>query len=198
MNNEAYTPAALCDTIVKRILHHYPHTRHCLWVDPHAGEGAFLEAFKRAGLYWYGATLDPKHSQLLNIDCRDFLQSKRTDYPMKEHQGLVLCGNPPFEGIEHHIRHGINLTQSYEVVSFVMPSNTPNVKRNAFAMKLRPFGVMFPTPRVPYGGPGKDGRRNGTRDTSVFVFNQSAIPNEIISGPYRDGMWVPSVKRGRK
>lgn len=198
MNNEAYTPASLCDTIIRRILHHYPHTRSCLWVDPHAGEGAFLEAFKRAGLIYYGATLDPKHAIDLGIDCRDFLQSKRTDYPLKEHQGLVLCGNPPFEGIEHHIRHGINLTQSYEVVSFVMPTATPNVRKNAFAMNLRPFGIWFPTPRVPYSGPGKDGRRRAEYDTSVFVINQSPPPNQTISGPYRDGMWVPSVKRGRK
>jgi len=193
MNNEAYTPAALCDTIVRRILHHYPHTRHCLWVDPHAGEGAFLEAFKRAGLCWYGATLDPKHATSLQIDCRDFLQSKRTDYPMKEHQGLVLCGNPPFEFVQSHIKHAVTLTHSFEVISWIMPTSTPNSKQNANAMTMRPFGVWFPMPRVPYSGPGKTGRGGGTRDTSVFVINQSPPPNEILRGP-----WIPPLKMGRK
>ena len=95
----------------------------------------------------------------------------------------MLCGNPPFEGIHSHIRHSINLTQSFEVVSYRdARTATPNVRQNAFAMNLRPFGVWFPTPRVPYSGPGKDGRR-AEYDTSVFVINQSPPPTKQSQAP---------------
>lgn len=73
-----------------------------LW-EPHAGAGLLVEALRGAGRYVYASDIEPRAD---DIHVQDFLAA-----PEMPNGATGIVMNPPYRGIDAHIRHALDLTE---------------------------------------------------------------------------------------
>ena len=112
--DQFYTKASIAKECVDSILSNYPDALQYIWVEPSAGNGAFLKALPDY-IPLIAIDLDPKAPGIKKLDF--FLWNTTTDEPK------VYFGNPPFGSqgslAKAFIRHAAQNTA--KVIAFILP-----------------------------------------------------------------------------
>lgn len=112
--DQFYTKISIAKECIDSILSNYPEALHCIWVEPSAGNGAFLKGLPES-IPAIAIDLDPKAPEIQKLD---FLRWNATsDEPR------VFFGNPPFGSqgslAKAFIRHAAQNTA--KVIAFILP-----------------------------------------------------------------------------
>lgn len=132
--DQFYTRAEVARSCVKEILDRVEGARDRQWIEPAAGNGAFLKEVPE-GIETLGIDLDPKSEGILK---GDFLKWA----PGATSKKLLLFGNPPFGPqsclAKSFIKYGARLC---DVIAFILPRSfeKPSMSR-AFPMD---FHLIF-------------------------------------------------------
>jgi len=114
MNDQFYTKAAVASECVNTILTKYPEATTCQWIEPSAGNGAFLKALP-AHIHPISLDIDPKDAA---IERADFLKW----IPPTTTQNRIFFGNPPFgrqgASAKAFIKHAAT---SATIIAFILP-----------------------------------------------------------------------------
>lgn len=127
--DQFYTKATIAKTCIDTILALLPFTSKYLWIEPSAGNGAFLHslspAFEKVGL-----DIDPKAA---DIQEQDYLKWT----PPKE-KNIIIFGNPPFGRQSSLAKAFIGKSCEFaKVIAFILPKSfTKPSMFNAFDRKF--------------------------------------------------------------
>lgn len=98
----------------------------CLWIEPSAGEGAFLRELPRPRV---GIDLDPRHPE---VQRGDFLHWRPSAAGIK-----IVVGNPPFgKNSSLAVRFFNHAANFADVIAFILPRT---FQKDSFQQKLDPF-----------------------------------------------------------
>jgi hypothetical protein len=114
MNDQFYTKAAVAAKCVNTILTLYPEVTSYQWIEPSAGNGAFLNSIP-SNIHPISLDIDPKDPR---IEKADFLKWT----PPVTSQPRIFFGNPPFgrqgSAAKGFIRHAAT---SATIIAFILP-----------------------------------------------------------------------------
>ena len=170
----AYTPVERAAAIVRSLLPDLG--ANPLVCDPHAGGGAFLRAFRDAGLSYRAREIDPAAVRLLHaqdLDCEegDFLDMVR---PRCD---LSFIGNPPFSLAVEHLLFALSWRP--RMVAWILPAGwgsrtgRPGQQNPREVFESEGYGCPVICPmegRDTYGGPGRDAKGSAQTDNALFVW----------------------------
>ena len=131
--------------------------------DPHAGGGAFLRAFRDAGLSYRAREIDTAAVRLLHaqdLDCEegDFLRMSR---PLCD---VSLIGHPPFTLAESHLLYALSWRP--RMIAWILPAG--------WGSRLGHPAAVFETPgyHCPVICPmeGRDAKGSAQTDNALFVW----------------------------
>jgi hypothetical protein len=114
MNDQFYTKSSIATKCINTILSHCPDATTYQWIEPSAGNGAFLKALP-SNIHPISLDIDPKDP---SIEKADFLKwiSPGTSQPR------IFFGNPPFgrqgSAAKAFIRHAAT---SATIIAFILP-----------------------------------------------------------------------------
>ena len=165
----AYTPVERAAAIVRSLLPDLGDNP--LVADVHAGGGAFLRAFRDAGLSYRAREIDPAavrllHAQDLDCETGDFLRMVR---PLCD---VSLIGNPPFSLAVEHLLHALSWRP--RMIAWSLPAGWGSrLGHPAAVFDSEGYGCPVICPmegRDAYGGPGREARGNAQTDNALFVW----------------------------
>lgn len=125
--DQFYTSEAVAKSCINHITTMLPHTSEYLWVEPSAGNGAFLHniPYERIGL-----DLEPNASDIIK---QDYLK-----WSPPEGRDIIIFGNPPFGRQSSLAKLFISKScQFAKVIAFILPKSfTKPSMFNAFDLKF--------------------------------------------------------------
>lgn len=115
MKDQFYTNESVAKSCIKRIINMLPFTNDYLWIEPSAGNGAFLHnipsSFQKIGI-----DLEPKAEDILK---QDFLKWKP---PLNK--DIIVFGNPPFGRQSSLAKAFITKScQFAKIIAFILPKS---------------------------------------------------------------------------
>jgi hypothetical protein len=128
--DQYYTQATVATACVKKILDIFPCPEEYQWIEPAAGNGAFLKAAAGRNLDLLGIDLEPKGVGILQ---GDFLAWA----PLTEKR-RIFFGNPPFGRQGSIAKSFIKHAAAYaDIIAFILPRSfvKPSMSR-AFPLKF--------------------------------------------------------------
>lgn len=134
--DQFYTSPTVAASCIARILQHVPHATECTWVEPSAGNGAFLHKVPPCITNKIGIDLDPQSPDILK---HDYLQwSPGADATMKTMQSILVFGNPPFGRQSSLAKAFIAKSCTFaDAIAFILPKSfTKPSMFNAFDLKF--------------------------------------------------------------
>jgi len=113
--DQFYTNESVAAVCVARVMELLPETRACLWIEPSAGNGAFLRALP-ASMDSIGLDIDP---QAKGIIVHDYLT-----WNPPVGKDIVVFGNPPF-GRQSSLAKAFisNSCEFATIVAFILPKS---------------------------------------------------------------------------
>ena len=129
MKDQFYTQEGVAKSCINHIINLLPHTQNYLWVEPSAGNGAFLHhiptSYEKIGI-----DIEPKAKDIIK---EDFLKW----YPPKD-RDIIIFGNPPFGRQSSFAKSFISKSCEFaKVIAFILPKSfTKPSMFNAFDLKF--------------------------------------------------------------
>ncbi len=129
MKDQFYTNEIVAKSCIKQITTLLPHTNKYIWVEPSAGNGAFLHnipsCYEKIGL-----DLEPKAKDIIRQDYLKWLPPKGKD--------IIIFGNPPFGRQSSSAKSFISKSCEFaKVIAFILPKSfTKPSMFNAFDLKF--------------------------------------------------------------
>ena len=113
--DQFYTKEEVAKSCIQQIIEKLPHTNEYTWIEPSAGNGAFLHNIPREYAK-IGIDIDPKAN---DIDTQDYLTWK----PPTEKE-IIIFGNPPFGRQSSMAKSFIKKScQFAKVIAFILPKS---------------------------------------------------------------------------
>lgn len=113
--DQFYTEVGVAKSCISIVTSLFPYTSECFWVEPSAGDGAFL---KNISYEKIGMDVDPKGDEILK---RDFFTWKPPDNPDKD---IIIIGNPPFGRQSSMAKAFIRRSCEFaKVIAFILPKS---------------------------------------------------------------------------
>ena len=131
IKDQYYTKSCVAKKCVDAILAMYPLSKDMLWIEPSAGNGAFLRALPNTVTDRVGIDIDPKSVDIIKADFLDWV-------PHVQNKKRVVFGNPPFGRQGSLAKAFIGRACSFaDIVAFVLPRSfvKPSMLR-AFPLKF--------------------------------------------------------------
>ena len=127
--DQFYTKEQVAKVCIQSILNHLPFTKDYLWVEPSAGNGAFLHSLPQS-FSSIGLDLDPKAN---NIQQQDYLT-----WSAPSQRDIIVFGNPPFGRQSSLAKSFIAKSCRFaSVIAFILPKSfTKPSMFNAFHHKF--------------------------------------------------------------
>jgi hypothetical protein len=132
--DQFYTSPTVASSCIALILQHVPHATECTWVEPSAGNGAFLHNVPPCITNKIGIDLDPQSPDILK---HDYLKwSPDADATMTPH--ILVFGNPPFGRQSSLAKAFIAKSCAFaDAIAFILPKSfTKPSMFNAFDLKF--------------------------------------------------------------
>jgi len=129
MKDQFYTDENVAKTCINQITTLLPHTKKYVWVEPSAGNGAFLHnipsSYEKIGL-----DLEPKAKDIIKQDYLKWLPPKDKD--------IIIFGNPPFGRQSSLAKSFISKSCEFaKVIAFILPKSfTKPSMFSAFDLKF--------------------------------------------------------------
>ena len=129
MKDQFYTDENVAKTYINQITTLLPHTKKYVWVEPSAGNGAFLHnipsSYEKIGL-----DLEPKAKDIIKQDYLKWLPPKDKD--------IIIFGNPPFGRQSSLAKSFISKSCEFaKVIAFILPKSfTKPSMFSAFDLKF--------------------------------------------------------------
>jgi hypothetical protein len=129
MKDQFYTDEKVAKTCINQIITLLPHTTEYVWVEPSAGNGAFLHnippSYEKIGL-----DLDPKAKDIIK---QDYLK-----WSPPEDRDIIIFGNPPFGRQSSLAKSFISKScKVAKVIAFILPKSfTKPSMFSAFDLKF--------------------------------------------------------------
>jgi hypothetical protein len=129
--DQFYTSPTVAASCIALIAQHIPHANECTWVEPSAGNGAFLHNVPSCITNKMGIDLDPKSPDILKHDYLEW----SPDAKMKP---ILVFGNPPFGRQSSLAKAFIAKSCTLaDVIAFILPKSfTKPSMFNAFDLKF--------------------------------------------------------------
>lgn len=133
IKDQFYTNVNVAKTCIKHITDLLPVTSNYLWIEPSAGNGAFLHnipaTFEKIGL-----DIEPKAEDIL---AQDYLKWN----PPLQNKDIIVFGNPPFGRQSSLAKSFISKSCEFaKVIAFILPKSfTKPSMFNAFDLKFHPI-----------------------------------------------------------
>lgn len=112
--DQFYTKPSIARECINSILSNYPEALQCIWVEPSAGNGAFLSALPST-ISRVAIDLDPRVPGIIKADFLTWIPAS--------HEPRVFFGNPPFGSqgslAKSFIKHAAQNTA--KVIAFILP-----------------------------------------------------------------------------
>jgi hypothetical protein len=127
--DQFYTKVDVAKSCIQTILDHFPFSKNYLWVEPSAGNGAFLHNLPN-GFAKIGLDIDPKAEGILK---QDYL---KWDPPVEK--DIIVFGNPPFGRQSSLAREFIRKSCKFaKIIAFILPKSfvKPSMS-NSFDLKF--------------------------------------------------------------
>lgn len=113
--DQFYTQKNVAQACVKALSGLLP--ENAFFIEPSAGEGAFLYALEEQNYSYLAYDIEPKHLAIIH---KDFLYTKAKDFPTRP---LILIGNPPFgKNSSLAIRFFNHAAQFCEMIALILPA----------------------------------------------------------------------------
>jgi len=118
IKDQFYTNENVAKSCIQRILTLLPHSSDYLWIEPSAGNGAFLHnipaAFAKVGI-----DLDPKAADIQKHDYLEWTLS-----PTPTDKNIIVFGNPPFGRQSSLAKAFIAKSCEFaQVIAFILPKS---------------------------------------------------------------------------
>ncbi len=129
--DQFYTKETVAKSCIQQILAVVPDASHCIWVEPSAGNGAFLHQIPST-IERMGLDIEPKAK---DITKQDYLQWVP---PPSTKKDILVVGNPPFGRQSSLAKSFIAKScQFAKVIAFILPKSfTKPSMFNAFDLKF--------------------------------------------------------------
>lgn len=127
--DQYYTKSSVAQECVARIFQHCPEVAEYQWIEPSAGNGAFLKAVP-AGTDAIGIDLEPKGTGILQGNFLDWIPTSA--------KNRIIFGNPPFGRQSSLAKSFIKYAAQYaSIIAFILPRSfvKPSMS-NAFPLKF--------------------------------------------------------------
>jgi hypothetical protein len=127
--DQFYTNESVAKSCIQRIINLLPVTSDYLWVEPSAGNGAFLHnippSFQKVGV-----DLEPKAKDIIKQDYLEWSPPSNTD--------IIVFGNPPFGRQSSLAKAFISKSCKFaKIIAFILPKSfTKPSMFNAFDLKF--------------------------------------------------------------
>jgi hypothetical protein len=130
--DQFYTSPIVAASCVSRILKHVPHATECTWVEPSAGNGAFLHNVPPCITHKIGIDLDPQSPDILKHDYLKWSPGATMTPP------ILVFGNPPFGRQSSLAKAFIAKSCTFaDTIAFILPKSfTKPSMFNAFDLKF--------------------------------------------------------------
>lgn len=131
MKDQFYTSESVAKSCIQHIIKLFPDTRNYIWVEPSAGNGAFLHnipaSFKKIGL-----DIDPKADDIIKQDYLTWVP------PQSTNSDVIVFGNPPFGRQSSLAKSFISKSCKFaKIIAFILPrSFTKPSMYNSFDLKF--------------------------------------------------------------
>ena len=129
MKDQFYTDISVAKSCITTIINMLPYTENYIWVEPSAGNGAFLHnvppSYEKIGL-----DVEPKASDILEQDYLLWMPPTEKD--------IIIFGNPPFGRQSSFAKSFISKSCKFaKVIAFILPKSfTKPSMFNAFDLKF--------------------------------------------------------------
>lgn len=129
MKDQFYTDIRVAKSCITTIINMLPYTENYIWVEPSAGNGAFLHnvppSYEKIGL-----DVEPKASDILEEDYLLWMPPTEKD--------IIIFGNPPFGRQSSFAKSFISKSCKFaKVIAFILPKSfTKPSMFNAFDLKF--------------------------------------------------------------
>ena len=129
MKDQFYTDIRVAKSCITTIINMLPYTENYIWVEPSAGNGAFLHSvppsYEKIGL-----DVEPKASDILEQDYLLWMPPTEKD--------IIIFGNPPFGRQSSFAKSFISKSCKFaKVIAFILPKSfTKPSMFNAFDLKF--------------------------------------------------------------
>jgi len=132
--DQFYTSSSVAASCIALMLQHVPRANECTWVEPSAGNGAFLHNVPPCITNKIGIDLDPQTPDILK---HDYLQWA-PDAAMKTMKPILVFGNPPFGRQSSLAKAFIAKSCTFaDAIAFILPKSfTKPSMFNAFDIKF--------------------------------------------------------------
>jgi hypothetical protein len=134
--DQFYTSPTVAASCIAIILQHIPHANEYTWIEPSAGNGAFLHNVPPCIMNKIGIDLDPQSPDIMKHDYLEW--SPDADAPMKTMKPILVFGNPPFGRQSSLAKAFIAKSCTLaDVIAFILPKSfTKPSMFNAFDLKF--------------------------------------------------------------
>jgi hypothetical protein len=131
--DQFYTSPTVAASCIALMLQHIPHANESTWVEPSAGNGAFLHNVPPR-VKCVGIDLDPQSPDILKHDYLEW----SPDAIMKTMKPILVFGNPPFGRQSSLAKAFIAKSCTFaDAIAFILPKSfTKPSMFNAFDMKF--------------------------------------------------------------
>lgn len=132
--DQFYTSPTVAASCIALILQHIPHANECTWVEPSAGNGAFLHNVPPCITNKIGIDLDSQSPDVLK---QDYLEWS-PDAIMKTMKPILVFGNPPFGRQSSLAKAFIAKSCTFaDAIAFILPKSfTKPSMFSAFDLKF--------------------------------------------------------------
>ena len=133
--DQFYTSPTVAASCIALILQHVPHANNCVWVEPSAGNGAFLHNVPPCITNKIGIDLDPQSPDILK---HDYLEWSPATIVTAATAPLLVFGNPPFGRQSSLAKAFIAKSCTFaDAIAFILPKSfTKPSMFNAFDLKF--------------------------------------------------------------
>jgi len=108
------------DKLLSFLVFHGFSTHHCLWIEPSAGNGAFVDHLNHRHFDFWAGDIEPKHSLIHRHDYLKYPLPQHKDFP--DQQSRIIIGNPPFGKKSKLVIEFINKSLTHgHIVGFIVP-----------------------------------------------------------------------------
>jgi hypothetical protein len=113
MKDQFYTNEIVAKSCIHNIIHILPHTSKYVWIEPSAGNGAFLHNIPYEKI---GIDLEPKATDIIKQDYLTWSPPKYKD--------IIIFGNPPFGRQSSLAKSFISKSCEFaKVIAFILPKS---------------------------------------------------------------------------